>query len=261
MFSGVACEAIGRQPVWRNYQHLNAPQSRAATQRLEAIAKGEASYGETLELEKRMKQALLLEEFHTQNMPHDIARLLLPSNLNHAERLREAQMLFTPKRRMMRNFTTYMNKAITIARQPYATAPPLPPIPSDPFCEMMLPIFSTMRFRPTENATQDALLTTTLALHACHEEQGSYPTSLATLVPKYLKAMPNDPFAASGRLRYRRTNIGYVLYSIGPDGHDDDGTAIFDASKRSPAYPGGFDPRRYASINSKGDIVAGVNIY
>lgn len=49
------------------------------------------------------------------------------------------------------------------------------------------------------------------------------PDDLESLVGEFLDTLPEDPF--DGRpLRYRRLARGYVVYSIGPDVRDDDGT-------------------------------------
>jgi hypothetical protein len=69
-----------------------------------------------------------------------------------------------------------------------------------------------------------------LALAAYRAEHGGHPEDLAKLVPKYLKAIPEDPFAEKP-LRYRREGSGYVLYSVGPNGQDDDGR---ESSVRDP---------------------------
>ncbi len=52
---------------------------------------------------------------------------------------------------------------------------------------------------------------------------GKLPEQLADLVPTFLREVPLDPY--DGRpLRYRRREKGYVVYSIGKDLADDDGT-------------------------------------
>src|SRR5204863_887448 len=68
-----------------------------------------------------------------------------------------------------------------------------------------------------------------LAIEAFRAEQGRLPTSLDELVPGVLPALPVDPFAPDGRLRYRvlaqPDELGrvYLLYSVGADGVDDGG--------------------------------------
>ena len=65
---------------------------------------------------------------------------------------------------------------------------------------------------------------TALAIRLYQLEHGRRPAKLADLVPKYLPAVPLDPFAAAGR------PIGYLpkaprplLYSINADGKDQGG--------------------------------------
>ena len=133
--------------------------------------------------------------------------------------------------------------------------PPAPPLPTDPVNQILLSGFGQVRMREVEADTQNALLLTTLALRAYSLDHGAYPPTLAALAPHYLQTVPADPFALSGSLRYKLTGTKYVLYSVGPDGKDDGGTAIFDRMK--PAQTAGGDPRRYVQQDSQGDIVAG----
>jgi hypothetical protein len=51
---------------------------------------------------------------------------------------------------------------------------------------------------------------------------GDWPRAIADLVPGYLPAVPLDPFD-DAPLRYRRTDSGAVIYSVGVDGRDDGG--------------------------------------
>ncbi|MBV9848134.1 MAG: hypothetical protein JO250_00460 [Armatimonadetes bacterium] len=130
---------------------------------------------------------------------------------------------------------------------------------SDPLSQMLVISDDTARFGEASGEAQNALLLTALALRAYRVEHGVYPATLDALIPTYLSRVPDDPFALSGPLRYRRVGDKYVLYSVGPDGKDDGGRPIFDASKPAPR-PGKRDQRRYVKEDSKGDIVAGVNV-
>ena len=51
---------------------------------------------------------------------------------------------------------------------------------------------------------------------------GRLPDSLDALVPKYLDALPLDPFDERP-LRYMRGDYGYLVYSIGPNLQDEQG--------------------------------------
>jgi tRNA A-37 threonylcarbamoyl transferase component Bud32 len=50
-----------------------------------------------------------------------------------------------------------------------------------------------------------------------------WPRDLAALVPEYLAQVPTDPYDGQP-LRYRRTADGIVIYAVGPDGVDNQGT-------------------------------------
>src|SRR2546425_292344 len=61
-----------------------------------------------------------------------------------------------------------------------------------------------------------------LETRAYQQQQAAPPPSLEALVPAYLPAVPQDPFAPKP-LVYRRTGAGALVYSRGPDGKDDGG--------------------------------------
>jgi hypothetical protein len=67
------------------------------------------------------------------------------------------------------------------------------------------------------------LLQTDLAVRLFRQECGRLPQQLDELVPKYLAAVPIDPFSDQP-LVYRCVEGQYVLYSVGPDGVDNGGT-------------------------------------
>jgi type II secretory pathway pseudopilin PulG len=73
------------------------------------------------------------------------------------------------------------------------------------------------------------------ALAAYRADNGKYPAKLDELAPKYLKSVPNDLFSGQPMI-YRPTDNGYLLYSIGLNGIDDDGRWLDDD-------PRGDDPR------------------
>jgi hypothetical protein len=72
--------------------------------------------------------------------------------------------------------------------------------------------------------TASRLLRIELALRLYHLENGTYPSRLEMLVPKYVPTLPIDPRDANQYpLRYVTTADGYLLYSVGVDGDDDGG--------------------------------------
>lgn len=73
------------------------------------------------------------------------------------------------------------------------------------------------------------------ALAAYRKDNKRYPANLNDLAPKYLAAVPNDIFSAKA-LKYRPTDNGYLLYSVGINGKDEEGRWHDDD-------PPGDDPR------------------
>jgi hypothetical protein len=67
---------------------------------------------------------------------------------------------------------------------------------------------------------------TATAIERFRLAHGEPPETLAALTPTYLKTVPTDPFdPASTGLRYKKLTKGYIVYSVGEDGHDDGGDA------------------------------------
>ena len=68
-------------------------------------------------------------------------------------------------------------------------------------------------------------MTTTagLGLMTFKRKNAAYPETLDKLIPEFLDAIPLDPFTGRA-LVYRKGDAGFILYSLGPDQHDDNGT-------------------------------------
>lgn len=69
------------------------------------------------------------------------------------------------------------------------------------------------------------LMMTELAVRGYEAKNGKPPMALAELVPAWLPAVPIDPFS-NRPLVYRATTNSYLLYSVGPDAQDDQGTPL-----------------------------------
>jgi len=65
------------------------------------------------------------------------------------------------------------------------------------------------------------------ALAAYRADQGKYPKELAALAQAYLAAVPNDLFSGKA-LVYRPDGAGYLLYSVGVNGRDEQGRSADD---------------------------------
>jgi hypothetical protein len=61
-----------------------------------------------------------------------------------------------------------------------------------------------------------------LALAAYRADHGRYPEKLDALAPAYLAQVPGDLFSGKPMV-YRPAATGYVLYSVGVNGRDENG--------------------------------------
>jgi hypothetical protein len=71
-------------------------------------------------------------------------------------------------------------------------------------------------------AAELVITRTACQLARFRDRTGSFPESLQSLVPEFLSELPRDPMD-NAPLRYRVTETGYDLWSIGLNGEDDGG--------------------------------------
>lgn len=96
---------------------------------------------------------------------------------------------------------------------------------------LMVPAIYRAAERAAEADARRRLAQLAVAVSRHRAAENQFPDTLADLVPEFLPAVPLDPFDGSP-LRVKRTDQELVLYSVGPDGADDDG-APFDGQKRT----------------------------
>jgi hypothetical protein len=87
---------------------------------------------------------------------------------------------------------------------------------------MFLPELSSSVRVENKGFAQIRSATAALAVEHFRLVHGQLPENLNELVPQFLPAVPSDPFDGAP-LRYHRLAKGYVIYSVGADGHDDGG--------------------------------------
>jgi hypothetical protein len=83
---------------------------------------------------------------------------------------------------------------------------------------------------------------TALGVERYRQAEGRLPESLEELVPKYLETVPIDPFDGKP-LRYKQSETGYMIYSIGEDGEDNEGVSK-DKVKKGDKYDWPFTVER-----------------
>ncbi len=108
------------------------------------------------------------------------------------------------------------------------------------FSRILLPTLSRAMKLDFQTRAMRRMSAVALAIRLYEIDNGSRPAKLADLVPKYLPAIPDDPFDNPGRpLRYLPKAQRPILYSIGSNGIDQGGQYAGDPDD-SPDY-GDYD--------------------
>ena len=262
-------EAPARNFLWDVLPKLDAGTLEKVSRRMDRIINlsEQASVDKALVNEQIRGQKYLLELFSTPNWRwKQVAEYgLLERWRHHSVWLDYASLLRWSKQDIFRNYNAAMGEQIELSKKPYALSKALLKISVavDPVGEMQVPFTGHVIFYDTISRTENALLRATMAIEEYRLLTGSY---CDTGIPNWYKykgkvytfSDQSDPFAADAKhlpgLRFKRTQWGYLLYSIGPDGKDDGGTlSINPLTYRRPYKASDVYPE------SKGDIVAGFN--
>ncbi len=113
-----------------------------------------------------------------------------------------------------------------------------------PISRMTLPAFSHVLGKEMRSVATLRCARTAMAIErwrVAHAD--TLPASLDALVPRYLTAVPIDPMDGKP-VKFRPLAKGYVVYSIGEDGHDDGGLEFGQRPKDKSGNavpPGRFD--------------------
>jgi len=106
--------------------------------------------------------------------------------------------------------------------------------------DLLCPGVETWRASHKRLEADVSLMRLLFALEAYHRDKGEYPEVLDDLLGHYIDEMPLDPFSGES-FRYVWEESGYLLYSVGPNGIDEDGRGYND-------MPKGDDIRRRVPI-------------
>ena len=93
---------------------------------------------------------------------------------------------------------------------------------SDTLIALMEPSFTQALKSDDRVRIKSDLVRVGFAIAAYRAEQGGYPSELEALVPKYFAALPTDRMSDQP-LRYVVRENGFLIYSVGANGRDDDG--------------------------------------
>jgi hypothetical protein len=253
----------GRKALSEVFVHLDAQTCRQVIQQLEEIYKNRPKLSEGFEQDKIFYLNLMTETIRNEAQWRS---MLEPyDDVYHGYRKSSKESVSQWMRRLTispsevtKLYTDYMDNLIVQSKKTYAEAIAACDSPKNTLLYNWSLANDSSVLHYAVNQTQDVFLLTRIALHAHKLEYNAYPKSLNELTPRYLKTIPLDPFADNQPLQYKRVGNEYSLYSVGPDCVDNNGRAIDSKIPVKTAY----DKRQRYRVeqNSRGDIVAGVNI-
>jgi len=97
-----------------------------------------------------------------------------------------------------------------------------------PLSTFLIPSFERAAMLHYRTLADRRMAAIALAIRLYELDHGRRPVQLTDLVPEYLDVLPVDPFADDGRtFGYRPDTVPPVLYSIGPNGVDEEGRFAF----------------------------------
>jgi len=97
------------------------------------------------------------------------------------------------------------------------------------FCNVWYPSFDAAFVYYCRSIASRRMAAVALAIRLYEIDHGNRPADLSELVPDYLPAVPEDPFADDGRMISYLPVAEYPrLYSVGQDGRDDGGKYQYD---------------------------------
>jgi hypothetical protein len=134
-------------------------------------------------------------------------------------------------------YLRYMAEKVALARQHRHIPQPELSSPEDNIpryaviSHIITPVFSSAHNKRDETIARLGLAQWALALHVYHQQNGRYPGELEEVDALLDWGLPSDPFSEQPFV-YRREGNGYLLYSIGVNGRDDNGEV--DRSRQSP---------------------------
>jgi hypothetical protein len=237
---GVAIHAIGLAALVPAIERVDGPTAAAMAREMERLSRQSVPLDAILSEEKENVTAGMQALFR--NPGETLERMNEAEGGKGTDDEQRAAfslgMRFLPKKWIVDSMRGYFDHMIAAARQPYHSRPALPPVPVDPWSRILLPVYDQAPFKWAKRDAYWRIAQTRLALHAYQRRHGAAPPSLNALVPEYLSAVPQDPFAPKP-LVYRVQDSAPLIYSRGADGDDD----------------GGRDLGRTAEPKSDGDLV------
>jgi hypothetical protein len=210
----VHCRSLTLPGTVDPIEHLNAEQLRSLANRLETIISSRIPYCDIVSEEKWSQLSMRDQLLSRPNWRESLANNNVAPNtaLARFAQLRTQATWFTvDKRRVLMDYSRYMDDCIALARGNSNVIPMYPPPPSDPVNSQLTADIAGSHLQYALTASDDAIVLLRIATRRFFLEHGSYPPSLEALCPAIIQRLPVDPLGTNGKFAYKRTGGSYVL--------------------------------------------------
>ena len=112
----------------------------------------------------------------------------------------------------------------------YGTLTSIPVVVGQGMSALLIYTGEALRTLPESGQAHVSLTHLVFALEAYRRDNGGYPDTLDALQEHYIAEIPLDPFSGEA-FRYVKEGENYLLYSVGPNGVDDEGRSHNDKPK------------------------------
>lgn len=218
---GIAIQNTGLRALEESIHRLAGPTAARLAREMRSLDGRSTSFAQNLAIEKDATTLCLREALrHT-----TVWQALIPScSLSPGDSpilhgYLTLQYGLVSKRSLLNRYRSYLDAGIVDAPRPYyATALPTP----DRVLQFVTPEISEFKVKWAVRDARWRIMQLRLAARAYQYRHGAPPPSVEALVPAYLPAIPQDPFA-NRPLVYRVKANRALIYSRGPDSKDDGG--------------------------------------
>ena len=214
-----AC-TIGARRLHGLVPQLDAADSRQALERLNRIDRDWGALRGVVEAERIQVLSWLHEIWAKDSVFHYLrdewVEILDPELVVEAAR---AELY--PRRVAQRNIERHFDRWLAAVEPPLDLDADEHPV-GDPLGDYLVPVMSRLIVRSAEASVERDLLRLMLALRVHQQRHGAYPKTLEPLADLLGGELPLGPFA-NQPYHYKLTEEGYRLWSVGPDGIDDNG--------------------------------------
>jgi hypothetical protein len=260
---GEGCEGLGQNALRPAIEHLDGPSAIRTASRLQQLLLERPSFADAMKEEKRFYLLSTLQDLKRRDAWGKPVRSAEGEGLapeTPGEKALEEKIRRDGKQKALDDIAAYMDRIIAETSRPFSRRSSQSYDPPAPFDSASTTLFEQAWTSALARQARTALLAALSGLHAYRMRHSSYPAKLQELVPRYLRSVPEDPFADRRPLLYRKSGASFLLYSVGPDGRDNGGTPI-DNALSTPGRPMNPSERRRIRLESRGDMVADVNAF